>query len=90
MNPATPSGTATLTVIAAGRKGERVISSPSGINVRVGSTASASFPVGTRITLSATDERDVVWSGDFSSDGEKVETITFTLDEDASAEANVR
>src|SRR6185436_19539746 len=50
---APPGGLATLTVTAAGRSGERITSSPTGINVSVGSTASASFSAGTSITLSA-------------------------------------
>jgi hypothetical protein len=38
-----PTQPATLTVTATGRSGERVTSSPAGINVSVGSTGSASF-----------------------------------------------
>jgi len=49
---------ATLAVTATGRSGERVTSSPAGINVSVGSTGSASFSVGTAITLSVTNGRD--------------------------------
>jgi hypothetical protein len=58
-----PASTATLTVTATGRGGERVTSSPAGINVSVGSTGSASFNVGTAITLSPTKGRDVIWFG---------------------------
>jgi hypothetical protein len=49
--------TATLTVTATGRGGERVTSNPAGINVAVGSSGSASFATGTKITLSATNSR---------------------------------
>jgi hypothetical protein len=82
--------TATLTVTATGRSGERVLSSPAGINVSVGSSASASFATGTSIVLSATDGRDVVWSGACSSGGNKRRTCTFTINGNASVTANVQ
>jgi hypothetical protein len=82
--------TATLTVTATGRSGERVTSSPTGINVAVGSTGSASFVIGTAITLSATNERDVIWSGACSSGGNKTKTCTFTLNGNATVTANVQ
>jgi hypothetical protein len=63
VNP--PGQSATLTVTATGRGGERITSNPAGINVVVGSTGSASFAVATSITLSATNGRDVIWSGLF-------------------------
>ena len=85
-----PGQNATLTVAATGRGGERVTSSPTGINVAVGSTGSAGFPVGTRITLSATNQRDVIWSGACSSGGQKVKTCAFTLNGPASVTANVQ
>jgi hypothetical protein len=87
---APPGQNATLTVTATGRGGERVTSSPAGINVAVGSTGSAAFPVGTRITLRATNERDVIWSGACSSGGAKVKTCAFTLSGAASVTANVQ
>jgi hypothetical protein len=91
VNPATPpSQKATLSVTATGRSGERVTSTPAGINVAVGSTGSASFSVGTAITLRATNNRDVIWSGACSSGGNKVKTCTFTLSGTASVTANVR
>ena len=80
----------TLTVTATGRTGERVVSSPSGINVPVGSTGSASFATGASITLSAANGRDVVWSGACSSGGNKTRSCTFTLNGDASVTANVQ
>ena len=89
--PAPPPGQAvTLTVTATGRSGERVSSSPAGINVAVGSTGSASFTTGTSITLSATNGRDVIWSGACSSGGNRTKTCTFTISANASVTANVQ
>jgi FG-GAP-like repeat len=85
-----PPQTATLTVTATGRSGERVTSTPTGINVAVGSTGSASFAIGTAITLRATNERDVIWSGACSSGGNKTKTCTFSLNGNASVTANVQ
>ena len=82
--------TATLTVTATGRSGERVTSNPAGINVMVGSSGSASFATGTTVTLSATNSRDVVWSGACSSGGNKTKTCTFTLNGNAAVTANVQ
>jgi hypothetical protein len=82
--------TATLTVTATGRSGERVTSSPAGINVAVGSSGSATFITGTAITLTATNERDVIWSGACSSGGNKTKTCTFTLSGNATVTANVQ
>jgi FG-GAP-like repeat len=81
---------ATLTVTATGRSGERVTSSPAGINVAVGSSGTASFATGTAITLSATNSRDVIWSGACSSGGNKTKTCTFTLNANAAVTANVQ
>ena len=77
VNP--PGQSVTLTVTASGRSGERVTSSPAGINVTVGSTGSAGFTSGTTITLSVTNGRDAVWSGACSSGGNKAKTCTFTI-----------
>jgi len=70
--------------------GERVTSNPAGINVAVGSSGSASFAIGTAITLRATNERDVIWSGACSSGGNKTKTCTFTLNANAAVTANVQ
>ena len=90
----TPQGsattTATLTVTASGRSGERITSSPAGINVSVGSTGSASFNTGTSITVSVTNGRDAIWSGACSSGGNKRSSCTFTLNGNASVSANVQ
>ena len=67
-----------------------MLSSPSGINVSVGSTGSASFNVGTSVTLSVTNSRDAIWSGACSSGGNKTRTCRFTLDANASVSANVQ
>ena len=89
-NSPPPGQTAALTVTATGRSGARVTSTPTGINVAVGSTGSASFAVGTSITLRATNGREVIWSGACSSGGSKRRTCTFTLNGTASVTANVR
>ena len=88
--PPPPSGTATLTVTATGRSGERVSSSPTGINVSVGGTQSASFATGTSIRLTVSNGRDAIWSGACSSGGEKRRSCTFTINGTASVTANVR
>ena len=88
INP--PAATVTLTVTASGRGGERVTSTPTGINVAVGSTQSAGFASNSTITLRATDERDVIWSGACSSGGNKAKTCSFTLTGNASVSANVQ
>jgi len=83
-------GAATLTLTATGRSGERIVSSPVGLSVLVGTTGSASFPVGTLITLRNPNDRDVIWSGVCSSGGNKTKSCTFTLNGNASETANVR
>lgn len=87
---APPPQTATLTVTATGRGGERVSSSPAGISVATGSSGSASFAVGTAITLSVSNGRDAIWSGACSSGGNKTKTCTFTLSGAATVTANVQ
>jgi hypothetical protein len=88
VNP--PAQSATVTVTATGRSGENVLSSPAGINVAVGSTGSAMFASGTRITLSVTNGRDAIWSGACSSGGSKTRSCAFTLNGSASVTANVQ
>ena len=92
VNPASqpPPTTVALTVTATGRNGERVTSSPAGINVSTGSSGSASFTSGASITLSVTNGRDAIWSGACSSGGNKRRTCTFTLTTAASMTANVQ
>ena len=90
----TPTSTAgqpvPLTVRATGRSGQRVTSSPSGINVAVGASGTASFATGTAITLSVSNGRDAIWSGACSSGGNKRRTCTFTITAAASVTANVQ
>ena len=88
VNP--PGTNVTLTVTASGRSGERLSSNPVGIDVAVGSTASASFASGTSITLSVSNGRDAIWSGACSSGGNKARTCTFTLAGSASVTGNVQ
>ena len=88
VNP--PGQSVTLTVTASGRSGERIMSSPAGINVLVGSTGSAGFTSGTAITLSVSNGRDAVWSGACSSGGNKTKTCTFTITGNASVTGNVQ
>ena len=88
VNP--PGTSVTLTVTATGRSGERVASSPAGINVTVGSTGSANFTSSTAITLSVTNGRDAIWSGACSSGGNKTRSCTFTITGNAAVSANVQ
>jgi hypothetical protein len=83
------SATAQLTVTATGRPGESILSNPAGINVAVGTTGSASFATGTRITLTTRNGSDVIWSGACSSGGSDQATCTFTLTAPAAVTANV-
>jgi hypothetical protein len=85
-----PAQTATLTVAATGRGGERVTSTPAGISVAVGSTGSATFATGTSITLTVSNGRDAIWSGACSSGGNKLRACTFTLTGNSSVTANVQ
>jgi hypothetical protein len=87
--PPPPQGV-TLTVSASGRSGERITSSPTGINVSTGSSGSASFASGTSITLSVSNGRDAIWSGACSSGGNKQRSCTLTLNAAASVSANVQ
>lgn len=88
--PAPPAPQSTLTVTATGRSGERVTSSPVGINVTVGASGSASFATGTAVTLSPSNGRDAVWSGACSSGGNKTKTCTFTINGNAAVSASVQ
>ena len=88
--PPPPAQSATLSVTATGRSGERVTSSPAGINVAVGSTGSATFTTGTSITLTVSNGRSAIWSGACSSGGNKVNSCTFTILGSASVSANVQ
>ena len=88
VNPA--SAGATLTVTATGRAGERVLSSPAGLSVPVGTTASASFAPNSAVTLSVSNGRDAIWSGACSSGGSKARSCTVTMSGAAAVTANVQ
>ena len=88
--PAPPPQTAALTVNATGRSGERITSSPAGISVATGTSGSASFTIGTAITLTVSNGRDAIWSGACSSGGAKATSCTFTLNAAATVTANVQ
>lgn len=88
--PQPASGTAALTVTSTGRSGERVTSSPTGLDVAVGSTGSAAFPTGTAVTLTASGGREAVWSGACSSGGSRTRSCTLTLGGPASVTASVQ
>jgi beta-propeller repeat-containing protein len=88
--PPPPPQTATLTVTASGRSGERVSSTPTGINVSVGSSGSASFATGTSITLGVSNGRDAIWSGACSSGGAKQRSCTFTINGNAAVTGNIQ
>ena len=76
VNPAAPPvTTAVLTVTATGRNGERVTSSPAGINVAVGSSMQASFTSGTSIVFAVSNGRDAIWSGACSSGGKQTKDL---------------
>jgi hypothetical protein len=82
--------TALLTLTATGRAGETVSSTPAGLSVPVGTTGSASFSVGTSITLRDINGRSVIWSGVCNSSGVKTPSCTFTLNAASSETANVQ
>jgi beta-propeller repeat-containing protein len=88
--PPPPPQSATLTVSVSGRSGQSVTSSPAGISVTTGSSGSASFNVGTSITLSVGGGRSAIWSGACSSGGSKRTSCTFTLNASGSVSANVQ
>src|SRR5215831_10482860 len=85
-----PVMTASLTVTATGRSGQKITSNPAGINVTVGSSAQASFNVGTAITLSVVTGRSAIWSGACSSGNSKTQSCTLVLNGAASVTADVQ
>ena len=88
--PPPPAQNALLTVNASGRSGERITSSPAGISVTTGSSGSASFTVGTSVTLSVSGGRQAIWSGACSSGGNKTTSCTFTVNGASTVSANVQ
>jgi hypothetical protein len=83
-----PSAQVTLSV--SGRSGERVTSNPAGLSVSVGRTGTASFVVGTSVTLTASNSRSAIWSGACSSGGAKTRSCTFTVQGSVSVSANIQ
>jgi hypothetical protein len=81
--------TATLTLSTTGRNGT-VTSTPAGLNVSTGHTASANFTAGTTITLQSSDSRGVVWSGVCSSGGKTTSKCSFTLNATGSETAKLQ
>jgi hypothetical protein len=90
LNPVTAPTTLSLEVVAGGRSGERVVSSPAGLSVPTGSSAVAQFPPNSVVTLSVASGRDAIWSGACSSNGAKAKSCTFTLTADSIVNANVQ
>jgi len=81
--------TALLTLTATGRAGETVSSTPAAERPRR-DDGSASFSVGTSITLRDINGRSVIWSGVCNSGGVKTPSCTFTLNAASSETANVQ
>ena len=91
LNPAPPApSTVNLSVTAGGRQGESISSTPAGIKATVGSTSTAAFAVGAKITLTVSNGRDAIWSGACSSGGNKAKSCTFTLNTSSTVLANVQ
>jgi streptogramin lyase len=80
----------TLTVSASGRNGQRISSTPTGINVSVGASQTASFPANNAVTLTVSNDRSATWSGACSSGGNRVKRCTFTITSNALVTANVQ
>jgi len=87
--PPPPTQTATLMLSVTGRSGVHVTSNPAGLNVVSGSSGSASFNVGTSITLTVGSGRDALFSGACTKTS-KVKSCTFTLNGNASVSVNVQ
>jgi hypothetical protein len=91
LNPTAPApSTVNLSVTAGGRQGQSISSTPAGIRAAVGSTSTAPFAAGTKITLAVSNGRDAIWSGACSSNGNKARSCTFTLNANAQVLANVQ
>jgi hypothetical protein len=88
--PPPPAETATLSVSVSGRSGQTVVSNPSGISVTTGNTGSASFTVGSSITLTVSGGRSAIFTGACSSGGNKRTSCTFTFSGASSVSANVQ
>ena len=87
--PPAPS-TFNLQVVASGRNGEFITSTPAGLNVAVGSSGVAPFAQGTSVTLTVSNGRDAIWSGACSSNGNKTKSCTLILNANSQVLANVQ
>jgi uncharacterized delta-60 repeat protein len=90
LTPSAPATTVNLTVTATGRSGERITSSPAGINVTVGSSQTAGFATNTNVTLTVASGRTASWSGACSSGGSRTRSCTFRIGTTAAVTANIR
>jgi len=91
LNPPAPApSTFNLQVVAGGRSGEFITSTPAGLNVAVGSSGVAPFAQGTSVTLTVSNGRDAIWSGACSSGGQKTKSCTLTLNANSQVLANVQ
>jgi len=88
--PTAPASIVQLTLTATGRAGESISSTPAGLAVNVGTTASASFATGTSVTLTVSNGRTAIWSGGCSSGGAKTKSCSFTINAATSVTANVQ
>ena len=80
----------TITVTASGRSGQQISSTPTGINVAVGASQTASFSANNSVTLTVSNGRSATWSGACSSGGAKTKRCTFTVTSNALVTANVQ
>ncbi|HEY7405172.1 MAG TPA: hypothetical protein VIB39_16725 [Candidatus Angelobacter sp.] len=90
INPTAAATTLSLEVTAGGRSGERIVSSPAGVNTPTGSSTVAQFAPGSVITLSVASGRDAIWSGACSSNNARSKTCKFTLTGNSIVTANVQ
>jgi len=90
LNPAVAPTTMSIAVTAGGRNGERVVSSPAGINVATGSTGSTQIAPGTVVTLSVASGRSAIWGGACSSGGAKTSSCKLTVNANSAVTANVQ
>lgn len=81
---------ATLSVTATGRLGPVITSNPAGIYAHANMPGSATFILGTQITLKVDSSRTAIWSGACSSSGAKRSSCTFTFTGNSSVSANIQ
>ena len=75
--------------LSVGGKGGKVTSSPAGLNVSSGRSASASFTIGSTLTLTTDNGHGyAIWSGLCSSNGRATQSCAFTVTAAGSVTAN--